>query len=612
MFGNFIYFILALLIYSTYQPSEDPGIAAAESLLLFAALALAFVAFTFLAFARIARRADTVPFQRLDQMFHSAQLQCSVAAVAVFAFDIYGLALPSFADELPLVAAWPTLRALLFVGLLVFYLIVVWAFAYGAYRKIYRPEFDRREYILSNISFAGPVLIPWTLMSAVLDFVQKLPFRWPAALLSTTEGQVAYFSTFLLVVALTGPALIKRFWRCTSLAPGPARSRIEDLCRRARVAYADILHWPLFGGKMITAGVMGLVSRFRYILVTPSLIGLLEPEEIDAVVAHEIGHVKRKHLLFYFMFFAGYLLLSYVAFDIVLYLIIFIDPLWGLIHRSGANQATVASIFFSIFILAVFLVYFRFVFGFFMRNFERQADGYVYTLFETALPLVSTFRKIALTSGQSVDRPNWHHYSIRERIDFLARCERDRSWLRRHDRKVRRGMALYLLGMALVATLGYQLNMGTVGARLSEQLFQTVIERQLERAPDNPALYALLGDLSFRRKDYAGVQRAYEESLALKPDSPSVLNNLAWLYATCEDERFRDPPRALALAQEAARLQAAPHVLDTLAEAYYVNGRYAEAVESGKRALAAAGGDRGHYEAQLEKFEAALRKASGA
>jgi len=138
------------------------------------------------------------------------------------------------------------------------------------------------------------------------------------------------------------------------------------------------------------------------------------------------------------------------------------------------------------------------------------------------------------------------------------------------------------------------------------------VQRHLNKSPGNPALWALLGNLAFQRKDYSEVQRAYEESLALKPDSPSVLNNLAWLYATCEDERFRDPPRALVLAREAARLQEAPHVLDTLAEAYYVNGKYAEAVESGRRALAAAGGDRGHYEVQLEKFEAALRKASGA
>ena len=33
MFGNFIYFILALLIYLTYPPSEDTNFTAAESLL---------------------------------------------------------------------------------------------------------------------------------------------------------------------------------------------------------------------------------------------------------------------------------------------------------------------------------------------------------------------------------------------------------------------------------------------------------------------------------------------------------------------------------------------------------------------------------------------------
>ena len=243
------------------------------------------------------------------------------------------------------------------------------------------------------------------------------------------------------------------------------------------------------------------------------------------------------------MFFAGYLLLSYVAFDVVLYLIIFIDPVWELIHRSGANQATVASVVFSVFILAVFLVYFRFVFGFFMRNFERQADGYVYTLFDSARPLIATFHKIAFTSGQSADRPNWHHYSIRERIDHLARCELDRGLAAAprpqgppRDRPLpgRHGARR---GGRLPAEHGH----GRLAPERAPDR-STVIERQLEKAPDNPALYALMGDLGFRRKDYAAVQQAYERALALKPDSPSVLNNLAWLYATCEDERFRDPP----------------------------------------------------------------------
>jgi len=602
MFGNFIYFILVLLIYSTYPPSEDVGLSLGESLLLFAVLAVAFAAFTQLVFRRIERRIDRLPFGVLDQMYHAALLRSSILAVAVFAVDIYGFGLPSFADDLPFMARVPTLQALLFIALFVGYLCVVWGTSYGVYRRLYQPDFSRRDYIGSNISFSVPVLLPWLLLSGVLDLLNTLPLRWLKRFLATTEGQVAYFSLFLIGVAVVGPALIKRCWRCTPLAQSPHRQRIEALCRRAGMPYADILNWPLFGGRMITAGVMGLVRRFRYILVTPSLLQVLGPDEIDAVIAHEIGHVKKKHLLFFLLFFAGYLLLSYVSYDLILYAMIFAEPVWALIQRSGPNQATVVSVVFSVMIMAVFLVYFRFVFGFFMRNFERQADGYVFTLFASARPLISTLQKIALASRQSADRPNWHHFSIRERIDFLGRCEEDRAWLARHDAKVRRGIGVYAAALLLLAAAGYQVNMGTVGAKLSDHLFETVIQREIEKNPGNHSLHGLMGDLQLRRKNYAETQRAYETSLSLKADNPQVLNNLAWLLVTCEDPRFRDPARALELALHAARLQESSYILDTLAECYFANGRHAEAIEAGKRALALAKGDRSHYEAQLRKF----------
>jgi hypothetical protein len=35
MFGNFIYFIVALLIYSTYQPSEQANFATLDTLVFF-------------------------------------------------------------------------------------------------------------------------------------------------------------------------------------------------------------------------------------------------------------------------------------------------------------------------------------------------------------------------------------------------------------------------------------------------------------------------------------------------------------------------------------------------------------------------------------------------
>ena len=80
MFGNFIYFILVLLIYSTYQPSEEVGLGLGESLLLFAVLALAFAAFTQLVFRRIERRIGRMPFEVLDQMYQAALLRSSAPA----------------------------------------------------------------------------------------------------------------------------------------------------------------------------------------------------------------------------------------------------------------------------------------------------------------------------------------------------------------------------------------------------------------------------------------------------------------------------------------------------------------------------------------------------
>ncbi len=608
MYGNFIYFILVLLIYLTYQPPEDPTFGVLESLLLFGGLSLAFAGFTRIMFRRIERQVGRADFARLDQLFHATQLRSSVLAVAIFALDIYALNLPSCVNHLPLFNRWPTLQAFIFLMLFMGYLGVVWGWAYDTYRKLYHPHFTRWDYVGSNISFSAPILLPWLLLSGVADLIQALPLPGVKALLDTTEGQTVYFCSFLALVAVTGPLMIKTFWRCRPMDPGRQRERIEQLCRRAGMAYQDILYWPLFGGKMITAGVMGLIRRFRYILVTPSLLSLLAPEEIDAVIGHEIGHIKKKHLLFYLLFFTGYLVLSYVTFYVTAYAMIFLEPAWRLVHRSGANPGMVTSIVFSVTIICVFLAYFRYVFGFYMRNFERQADGYVFSLFDSAAALISTFHKISLTSGQPADRPNWHHFSIRQRIDFLKKCEQDRNWIRRHDARVRRAIGLYLAGLALLAVFGYQLNMGAMGAKLGDHLVATIILREIERAPENPRLYGLLGDLHYRRQNFAEVKQAYEKSLALRPDQPQVLNNLAWLLATCPDERLRDPARALALARQAARLDESAFILDTLAECYFANQEYERALEAGQRALALAEGDRSHYEAQLRRFMQAIEK----
>jgi Zn-dependent protease with chaperone function len=608
MFGNFLYFIIVLLIYLTYQPSEETNFSGLETIIFFIGLIVFFFYLTAFLFRRIEKRIADGDFSQLDSLFHSILTRQSIMAIAVFAIDIYALNLSSFLIDIPLFNMIPTLEALLFLSLFVFYLALVWTCAYGPYKKLYRGDISKISYVFSNITFSIPVLLPWLILSGFADLIKALPFEWPARFLETTEGEVAYFLIFLFAVAVAGPAMIQKFWRCKPLESGEHRTRIERLCRTAGLAYADILYWPIFGGKMITAGVMGLIKKFRYILVTPSLLRLLEPEEIDAVIAHEIGHVKKKHLVFYLMFFVGYMLLSYVTFDLILFGIISAEPVYWFINKTGFDQTTIFSALFSLVIITVFFIYFRFIFGFFMRNFERQADTYVFSLFDSAKPLISTLQKIVTTSGQSADRPNWHHFSIRERIDYLKKCEYDGEWIRKHNRKVKKSIGIFLAGMLLIGVIGYQLNLGVIGDKLNQNFLEKVIARELQKSPDNPNLYRLLGDLYYNRKDYEGVQYAYEKAIELRLHDPHVLNNLAWLYATCEIQSLRNPARALNLAKLAVQIEPSSYIFDTLAESYFVNEMYPEAIEASQRALKLAKENRTYYRGQLEKFRKAAAR----
>jgi tetratricopeptide (TPR) repeat protein len=121
-----------------------------------------------------------------------------------------------------------------------------------------------------------------------------------------------------------------------------------------------------------------------------------------------------------------------------------------------------------------------------------------------------------------------------------------------------------------------------------------------------------LGDIHYRVKAYAQAIAAYEQSLLLVPENAEVLNNLAWLLLTCEDARFIDDDRGLLLASKAVRLKSSPHILDTLAHAYWLKGEKEMALEIEKRALATARPDQKKiYDDQLKKWQEMAGNTSG-
>ncbi len=604
MYGNFIYFILVLLIYTTYYPPEKPYLGALQTLILFLMLLAVFVGNTQARFRTLSKKIDlegpTGQHGQFDRLF----TQQAIMAIVMFSINIYVLNLKLFVVSIPVFSVSPTMTALLFVLLFVAHLAIIWAIAYKPYQRLFRTKVSRRAYVLSNISFDLPVILPWLLISAGIDIINLLPFETPKHFLATPEGQVIFFFCFLSVLIVVAPSLIKFFWQCHPLPPGPKRERIEAMCRKAKLGYNNILRWPIFDGRLLTAGVMGVMKRFRYILVTEGLLKILNDDEIDAVMAHEIGHVQRKHLIFYLIFFLGFIVLSYAVFDLILYAIVYYGNLVFPIQRTPwAEPSTLTSVFFTVAMAATLLVYFRYVFGYFMRNCERQADLHAFSLLENSQGLVSSLEKIAVYSGKAHDRPSWHHFSIRQRIDFLNKCETDRRWIARHDRKLRRSVMVFVAGLLSIGYLGYAVNFGEMGRALNSHFIERVLVKEISRNPTNSALYFVLATIQYENKTYGSAIKAYEKSIELAPRNAEALNNLAWIYATCEEVEYRDAEKALFYAKQAAALNPAPHILDTLAESYYVNSLHQEAIMTIKQALAMSPQDRDYYENQLKKFK---------
>ena len=606
MFSNFIYFLVALIIYATSELFDTGAPHDPAGWVYSLILGAGFFGICRLRFRHIERNADKMSYAGVDHAVSASVSRLSILAVAVFAVNIYIFRLNTSVSHFPVFQTIPTLGALMFLGLFVLYLVIVWDAAFRIQARLFAREISRSRFVLSHLSFSLPALLPWLCLSLFADVIRFVPYAPARDFLTRPAGEIFYMLVFLAVLVIFGPVLIKTLWQCRPMEKGPARTRIETACERAGLRYADILRWDLFAGSMITAGVMGLVGKFRYILVTPALVHALDDAELESVMLHEIGHVHHHHMLFYLFFFAGFIACNFVFFEPMTLMILIADPLYRGAAFLGLEKNQVHPVMMGMTLIGFFILYFRFGFGFFMRNFERQADVYLYRFYPDATPLIRTFHKIAVISRQAMDRPNWHHFSIGQRIRFLEKCQKDPALVAQHHHRVRRMMAGAVLVLTGFFWLGYSLSYGHLKPGFENFIARQLVFHQLADHPEDVDLLVHAADFYYARQDFMRARETYEAAIGMDARHVHALNNLAWLLATCPDKAVRDPGRALELAARAVAVSREPFVLDTYAEALFVNNRVAEALQAAREALAMAGDGHSYYQEQIRRFEAHL------
>lgn len=594
MYNNLLYLLVVILILTTGSIPEQPQIPWPIALLLFAGKGVLFNGL-----ARYFFRPNP---DNTAARYFAVEQRLSILAIVFLAVDISLLEGRYYLSRLPLAQELPILAHLAGIFLFFGYLCLLWLAARPSYQRIFARALTARSFIAANLKINLAILLPWLIISIFFDLIQLAPFpRWKDFLASPWgEPLLVLLSLFGLIFFL--PLAIVRLWGCTPLPPGPARQRIEEFCRSQRLRFADILLWPLFEGRMLTAGVMGLTGRFRYLLVTPALLEATTPEEIEAVMAHELGHVKRFHLPLYLFIFLGFGLLTQVSGTPLLLLLLSSDFFYQLVTLTGKGPDTILSLASAFILFALLLGYFRFIFGYFMRNFERQADLYALSAMGHASPLIRVFEKIALLSGNIRDLPSWHHFGLGQRIDFLRRCEKEPDRILRHHRKVHLALILYAMVMLTTALAAWRLPQDLLGETPKARFAEALIRQKIREQPNSGLWLQILGDLQYSLNQERTAGDSYEQALRLAPDNTEALNNLAWLLLTAQEPTLRNPEKALLLAAKAAAKTRTPHVLDTLATAHWANGNRAEALAVEEEALARAGAHREFYRGQMEKF----------
>ncbi len=248
------------------------------------------------------------------------------------------------------------------------------------------------------------VSIVFALISDVAQFLPRAYTEW-------LENEPAQSIFLVGILALTAtvlmPILAVKMWECEPLPDGELKARLENLLARSGIKTRRILMWGGRSTGMMNACVLGLWSRFRYVLISPSLADTLTVDEAEAVLGHELGHARYGHPLF----------------QLSAYLCIVLSI--GVLYNSVANGWQAFPIAQVAFTMAMLITFIYFFFGAVSRQCEREADLASAEYLGTPLPLITALEKMSVCGGNNRRVPCWHHGSIADRIAAVAQLSTD-------------------------------------------------------------------------------------------------------------------------------------------------------------------------------------------
>lgn len=248
----------------------------------------------------------------------------------------------------------------------------------------------------------------FVLISMILYFFQIFPQSW------WVIGFASIFVFQLLMMILYPQLILPLFNKLTPLEEGELKTRLMNLAERTGFKAKTIE--VIDGSKRSThsnAYFTGF-GKFRRIVLFDTLINQLSIEELEAVLAHEIGHYKCGHipkmlLLSGFLLFSGFGLLHILSSWPTFF------SAFGLQHVTGFTEAhmTLVLILFSL-VIPILLFWVNPFIALWTRKHEYEADAFAHNACGSSNPLILALRKLHTKNLSNLTPHPWYsafHYS---------------------------------------------------------------------------------------------------------------------------------------------------------------------------------------------------------
>lgn len=274
-----------------------------------------------------------------------------------------------------------------------------------------------REILNLQFKFLLFPLLPMFVYLITMDALYWLPYSAKVFIVEHPYILIGLILPVIVSAYIFAPLLMQFLWKTEPLAGGSAlkpklelKEKLERLTKQSGAKHKDIVVWQTGSLLIANAAVAGTLPWNRRIFLTDALLQYFTDEEIETVVAHELGHIRYKHIQTY-MLFSLFYLLSYPF-----YYVLVEEPL-----VTHFGEAQILSTLCS---LAFLIIFFVIIFRYLSRRCEHQADLYAVTLtekpeaFKTALMKLAVLNSVPKSIRRFFELFNTHP-SIDRRIAFI-------------------------------------------------------------------------------------------------------------------------------------------------------------------------------------------------